>query len=65
MIILVRVLLLGTDTMTKATLKWTTFNWGWFTGSKVLSNIINVRTWQHPVRHGAEAKNSTSSSEGC
>ena len=30
---LVRILLLFTDTMTKATLIRTAFNWGWFTGS--------------------------------
>ena len=31
--VLVRVLLLWTDTMTKASLIKTTFNWGWLTGS--------------------------------
>jgi hypothetical protein len=35
-----RVLLLWTDTMTKATLISTTFNWGWLTGSEVQSIII-------------------------
>jgi hypothetical protein len=39
--------------MTKATLVWTTFNWGWLTGSEVQSIIIKTGTWQHPGRHGA------------
>jgi hypothetical protein len=38
--VLVRVLLLCTDTMTKGTLIRTTFNWGWLTGSDVQSIII-------------------------
>jgi hypothetical protein len=59
---LVRVLLLGTDTMAKST----TFNWGWLAGSEVQSIIIKVGTWHHPGRHGADrAESSTSSSEGC
>jgi hypothetical protein len=29
-----RILLMRTDTMTKATLIMATFNWGWFTGSE-------------------------------
>ena len=37
--ILVRVLLLRTDTMTKVT-----FNWGWLTGSEVQAIIIR---WEH------------------
>jgi hypothetical protein len=62
--VLVRVLLLWTDTMTKATLIRTTLNWNWLTGSEVQSIIIKVRTWQHPGRHGAGgAESSTSSSE--
>ena len=40
MSVLVRVLLLSTDTMTKATLIRTTFNWGWLTGSEVQPVII-------------------------
>jgi hypothetical protein len=61
-----RVLLLCTDTMTKATLIRTTFNWNWLTGSEIQSIIIKVGTWQHPGRHGAgRAEGSTSSSEGC
>jgi hypothetical protein len=51
---------------TKATLIRTTFNWGWLTGSEVLSTIIKAGTWQHPGRHGAGGtESSTSSSEGC
>jgi hypothetical protein len=49
--VLVRVLLLCTDPMTKATLKRTTFNWGWLIGSEVQSIIIKVGMWQHPGRH--------------
>jgi hypothetical protein len=65
-IVLVRVLLLRIDTMTKATLIRTTFNWGWLTGSEVQSIIIKVGAWQHPGRHGAGGvESSTSSSEGC
>jgi hypothetical protein len=52
--VLVRLLLLWTDTMTKATLIRTIFNWSWLTGSEVQSIIIKVGTWQHPGRHGAE-----------
>jgi hypothetical protein len=63
---LVRVLLLGTDTMTRASLIKTTFNWGWLTGSELQSIIIKVGAWQHPDRHGAEgAESSTFLSEGC
>jgi hypothetical protein len=51
---LVRVLLLSTDTMTKATLISTTFNWGWHTCSEVQSITIKAGTWQHPGRHGKE-----------
>jgi hypothetical protein len=52
--------------MTKASLKRTTFNWGWFIDSEVQSKIIKVGKWQHPGRHGAGgAESSTSSSEGC
>jgi hypothetical protein len=61
-----RVLLLWTDTMNKATLIRTTFNWGWLTGSEVQSIIIKVGAWQHPGSHGAVGvEGSTSSSEGC
>jgi hypothetical protein len=50
----------------KATFIRTTFNWGWLTGSEVLSIIIKEGKWQHPGRHGSGgAKNSKSSSEGC
>jgi hypothetical protein len=64
--VLVRVLLLWTDTMTKASLIRTTFNWGWLTGSEVQSIIIKAGTWQHPGRHGTGgAESSISSSEGC
>jgi hypothetical protein len=51
--------------MTKPTLIRATFNWGWFTDSKVQSSIIKAGAWQCPCRHGAGgAENSTSSSEG-
>jgi hypothetical protein len=51
--------------MTKATLRRTTFNWAWLTGSEAQSIIIMMGAWQHPGRHGAgEAESSTSSSEG-
>jgi hypothetical protein len=67
--VFVRVLLLSTDTTTKATLikkKEKTFRWGRLTGSEILCSIIKVGTWQHPGRHDAgEAESSTSSSEGC
>jgi hypothetical protein len=63
--VLVRVLLLWIDTMTKATLTRTTFNWGWLTGSEVQSIIIVVGAWRHPGRHGTRGvESSTSSSEG-
>jgi hypothetical protein len=39
-IVLVRVLLLWTDTTTKATLIRTTVSWGWLTGSEVQFIII-------------------------
>ena len=38
--VLVRVSLLRSDTMTKATLIRTTFNWGWLKGLEVQSIII-------------------------
>jgi hypothetical protein len=62
--VLVRVLL-RTDTMTEATLKRTTFNWSWLTGSEVQSIIIKEGAWQHPGRCGAGgAESTTSSSKG-
>jgi hypothetical protein len=42
MCVLVRVLLLCPDTMTKATLIRKTFNWVWLTGSEVQSIIIKA-----------------------
>ena len=64
-LVLVRTLLLWTDTMTKATLIRTPFYWSWLTGSEIQSIIIKTRAWQHPGRHGAGgAKSSISSSEG-
>jgi hypothetical protein len=63
--VLVRVLLLWEDTMTKATLLRTTFSWVWLIGSEVQSSIIKAAAWQCPGRHGAGgAWSSTSSSEG-
>ena len=47
--VLIRVSLLWTDTTTKATLKRTTFNWGWLTGSEIQSSIIKVGAWQRPT----------------
>jgi hypothetical protein len=65
MYFLVRGLLLWTDTMTKATLIRTSFNWGLLTGSEVQSIIIKAGTWQHPARHGTGgAESSTSSIQG-
>jgi hypothetical protein len=65
MAVIVRVLLLCTDTMTKTTLI-RTFNWGWLTTSEVQFIIIKAGAWQCPGRHGAGgAESSTSSSEGC
>jgi len=56
---------LWTDTMTKATLIRTTFNWGWLTGSEVQSIIIKAGAWQGLGRHGpGGAESSTSSSKG-
>ena len=43
--VLVRVLLLWTDTMTKASIIKTTFNWGWLIGSEIQSIIIKVGAW--------------------
>jgi hypothetical protein len=64
--VLVRVLLLETDTMTKTTLIRTTFNWGWITGSEIQFIFVKAGTWQHPGRHcTGRAESSTSSSEGC
>ena len=61
-----RLLLLRTDSMTKAILIRTAFNWGWLISSEVQSIIINVEAWQCPGRHGAGGnESSTSSSEGC
>jgi hypothetical protein len=52
--------------MTMATLKGTTFIWGWLTVSEVQSIITKARTWQHTDRHGAgRAESSTFSCEGC
>ena len=52
--------------MTKATLRRTTFDWGWLIGSEVQSIIIKAAIWQHPGRHGAGgAESFMSSSEGC
>jgi hypothetical protein len=52
--------------MTKATLIWATFNWGWLVCSEVQSIIIKMGAWHHPGRYGiGGAESSTSSSEGC
>jgi hypothetical protein len=40
--VLVRVLLLRAEAMTKAVLIRTTYNWGWLTGSEAQSIIIKV-----------------------
>jgi hypothetical protein len=50
MCVLVRLLLLRTDTMTKATLIRTTFIWGWLVGSEIESIFIkaehsNTHAW--------------------
>jgi hypothetical protein len=51
--------------MFKATLKRTTFHWGWLTGSEVQSIIIKAGAWQPPGRHGSgRTESSISSSEG-
>ena len=42
----VRVFLLQTDAMTKATLIRTTFSWGWLTGSEVQSIITKAASRQ-------------------
>jgi hypothetical protein len=47
------VLVMGTDTMNKAPLIGTIFNWGWLAGSGFQFIIIKVGAWQHPGRHGA------------
>ena len=57
-----RVLLLRTDTMTKATLVKTTFNWGWLTGSEVQSIIIKAEAWQPPGRQDEGRVESSTSS---
>ena len=62
--VLVKILLLWIDTMTKASLI-KTFNWGWLTGSKVQSTIIKEGAGQYPGKHGAGgAESSMSSSKG-
>jgi hypothetical protein len=48
-----RVLLLWTDAVTKATIIWATFNKGWLTGSEDQSITIKAGAWQHPGKHGA------------
>jgi hypothetical protein len=53
MIVLARVLLLKSDTTTKATLIRTTFSWDWLTDSVVQSNIIKAGAQQHPGRSAA------------
>jgi hypothetical protein len=40
--VLVRILLLWTDNMTKASLIRTIFNWGWLTGSRDQTIIIKA-----------------------
>lgn len=40
------------DTITKAMLIRTTFNWVWLTGSEIQSNLIKMGAWPHPSRHG-------------
>ena len=52
--VLDRPLLLWTDTMSKATLTKTTFNWGWLTGSEVQIIIIKAGARQHSGRHVQE-----------
>jgi hypothetical protein len=47
--------------MTKATIKGTTFNWGWLT----VQSIIKVGTWQNPGKHDVgKAESSISHSKG-
>jgi hypothetical protein len=59
-----RVLLLGTDTMTKETHRQQLIRLAY--SSEVHSIIIMVEAWQRPGRHGVGgAESSTSSSEGC
>ena len=67
--VLVSVLLLGTDIMTKASHIYiykttTTFNWGWLPGSEVQSIIIKVGAWECPCRDGAGGAESLTSSAG-
>jgi hypothetical protein len=63
--VLVRLLLLWRNTMTKATLI-RAFNWGWLTGSEIQSIIIMGHTWQCTGKHGSGkgAESSPSWSEG-
>jgi hypothetical protein len=61
--VLISVLLLETDTMTKATLIKTTFNWGWLISSEVQSIITKAGTWQHLGKH--DAGGAESLSENC
>ena len=46
--VLVRVFLLSTDTMTKATLIRTAFHWGWLTSSEIQSIIIITASSRQP-----------------
>lgn len=63
--VLVRALLLRTDTMTGATLMRTAFGWGWLAGSEVRFSVIKGGAWRRPGGHGAGgAGSSASSSEG-
>jgi hypothetical protein len=60
--VLVRVLLLGTDTMTKATVIRTKFNWDWLTGSELQSMFIMLEAWQCIGSHGKRGAESSTSS---
>ena len=55
--VLVRVLLQGTDTKTKAGLNKTTFNWGWLTDSEVQS-IISMAAYRQAWPGAAESSTS-------
>jgi hypothetical protein len=60
-----KVLLLGMETKTKATLFRMTFNWGQLTGLEVQSIIVKAGVWKRPDRRGdGGAESSTFCSEG-
>jgi hypothetical protein len=59
--VFIRGLLLRRDTMTMATLKRKTFNWGWLTVQRFSPLSSWREAWQHAGRHGAGGAESSTS----